>query len=434
MVNDSIPILRPGAELSSQPELADKTSLKLYNEVAPSVVRIETGRSMGSGFAAGKDGEILTNFHVVAGSDEVFVRTADGRRFRAAVTNADDVKDLAVLKIDGKAPAFLKPLSLGDDSSLQAKQEVSAFGHPEGSPKTYFSPGTFNERTTNLLRFNNDQIAAFSQFPAAPEDKTSFLNNSLLHADLQLRHGNSGGPLVDKDGKVVGVSVYIDEQSKKDSYFVPVSEVKNLINGNSKKFDFGYEYKLSEGPAAKFLQAYNERPLLTGSLTAGAGYAGLLGLANPGWLGQGLAGGIAAYGGYNLKKDFSLLSSATSNRDYLKAGLSTFGDSAMLLGGLSRSFLGTGIRALGPTAVAGAESRLAGTLGAGLLGTGQRSLAAIAGVQAAETYLTTAGKVGLAILALGIAAKLASESIPNRLINTKMERTDGKTRLPFYLG
>lgn len=418
---DSIPTLRPGADLSPLAEAADRASLALYKEVSPSVVRIETGRSMGSGFAVGKEGEILTNFHVVAGSNEVFVRTADGERRRAAITKADDVKDLAVLQIEGKTPSFLKPLSLGDDATLKPAQEINAFGHPEGSDQIYFSPGTLKERTTNLLRFNQDQILAFSQFPAAPEDKTKFLSNPLLHGDIQLRHGNSGGPLVDGDGKVVGVSVYIDENSKRDGFFVPVSDAKSLLSGDTNKFKFDYEYKLPDGAASRFLHSYNERPLLTGALTAGAGYAGLLGLSKSGYLAQGLAGGLALFGAYNLKSDFSQLRAATNNRDLLKAGLNTFGDSAILLGGLSRSLLGTGSRALSSTVLSGAGSRLVGNV-AGL------------GLQAGETYLSTAGKVGVALLAVGLAAKLAGQFIPDRLVNTKINRLDGKERVPFYLG
>lgn len=426
MPGDSIPILRLGGELQDAPQQADNPSLRLYQDVSPSVVRIETNRNAGSGFAVGKPGEIVTNFHVVVDAQEVFVRTQDGTRYRARIKNADDIKDLAVLEIDGKAPASLRPLTIGDDKSLGESQQISAFGHPRGKDSVYLSPGTLAERTTNIKRFSNEQIFAFSQVSGTAEDKQAFLKNDLLHGNIHLKHGNSGGPLVDNDGKVVGVSVYKSELNDSDAYFVPSTELKSFLSQKDQpKFNFDYKYELS-GLAKDYMQHAQDKPILTSTATLAAGYAGLRGLASPHWLANGASAGIAAYGGLSLVEDVSLLAGATNRRDLLKAGLSTLGDSALLAGGLTRAWMGTGVSS---ALLSGAESRLATTIGAGVLGAAQKT--AITG---AGSYLTTAGKVGLALIALGAAAKIASNFIPDRLVNTGVTRTNGETRLPFYLG
>ena len=432
MPNDnpgSIPILRPNAELSETPQTADSTSVRLYNDLKPSVVRIEASTGTGSGFAVGDKGHIVTNYHVVADAREVFVRTEDGLRYRARVTKADDIKDLAELELEGLAPGAIRPMQVGDDKNLKERQEIKALGHPEGVPTTVLSPGTFNGMTTNLGRFDRDQVVAFAQLKFNPDDKATFLKNNLIDANIQIRHGNSGGPLVDNDGKVVGVSVYKREAPEMRAYMVPATDLKTFLDSKDQKFNFKYEYQLTPSLTTSYLETMNKHPYLSTAATAGGLALGARALTDLGGWGKGLSSGIAAYGGLGLLEDYAALRDATSKRDMWKAGLSTLGDSSLLIGGLARA-TGVGTRTLLPalssSMLVGAESRLATTIGGGLLGS--------AAVGASERYLTSAGKVGLALIAIGVAAKLASDLIPNRLVNTGVTRNDGRTDDPFYLG
>lgn len=427
MPGDKIPVLKTVGDLSKEPQAADSASRKLYQDVSPSVVKIETPNTVGSGFAVGKSGQFLTNFHVVINQEEVFVRGADGQRYRARVKSADDVKDMALLEIEGKAPPTMKPLPFAEAKSPVLGGKITAFGHPEGYPDVYASPGTLLEATNNLKRFSSSQLVEFARLSADPKDKQLFLKNDLLQASIQIRHGNSGGPAVDDNGKVLGVSVYKKEAEDQDKigYFIPASDVQSFLDNDQSKFKFNYEYRISEEWPKLYLNGLSKHPLLTSAGTAGIAYLSARSISDLGRVGAGLSAGLAAYGGMNLvTDDISLLSNATNNRDLLKAGLSTFADSAFLTGGILRTWMGvgTGIAPGASSALLTAgESKLATAIGAGVLGSSKH-------------YLTRAGKIGLALIAVGVAAKIASDLIPNRLVNTGVERRDGLTHPPFWLG
>lgn len=426
--SQAIPILRPNEQLTEAPRSADSTSVRLYNDIKPSVVRVETASGSGSGFAMGTPGHIITNFHVVVDQKEVFVRTEDGLKYRARVTKADDIKDLAELELEGWTPK-MKSLQLGDEKNLKNNQQINALGHPEGVDATVLSPGTFNGLITNAGRLTTDQIVAFASLKADPVDKTTYLKNNLVDANMQIRHGNSGGPLVDNDGKVVGVTVYRKEPPEMRAFMVPASDLNNFLTNDQKKFNFNYEYQLTPSLTTGYLESLRKNPVPTGLLSAGGAYLGARAISDLGGWGKGLAGGIAAYGGLGLLDDYAALRDATNKRDMWKAGLSTVGDSSLLVGGLARSF-GVGTRTMLPAAgsslLAGAESKLATTIGGGLIGS--------TALTTTERYLTTAGKVGLVLIAAGVAAKIASDLIPNRVVNTAVTRNDGLLQEPFYLG
>lgn len=426
MSGDLIPVLKVGENFSEQVEKADPDTLSLYRQVAPSVVRVETStNSAGSGFAFGKEGQILTNFHVVVDAPEVFVRTQDGSRYRARVKKADDIKDLAVLEIEGNAPGFLKPLPANFDARLQASEKLASFGHPRAHEKTFISPGYFEDLTSNVKRLSSAAIANLNnEILASDADKAKFLENQLIAANIHIEKGNSGGPLVDRDGKVLGVNVYKSTSNDSRAYFVPGSDLRTFLDSKP-KFNFEYEYQQS----SELAQYLTEKPLLTSGLAAGAAYAGWRTLSAHSGLSRGLSSSIAGYGALGLINDIPELTRATNNRDLLKAGLHTFGDTALLAGGLSRAVFGSSTRPLvsgvGRAILQQGESKLATTIGGGLLGSA---------AQAGESYLTRAGKVGIALIAVGVAAKLASELIPDRLVNTQVSRLDGGKELPFYLG
>lgn len=436
MSDDLIPILKLGEKFNESKQAAEADNLSQYRQIAGSVVQIE-GSGAGSGFAYGAPGQIITNFHVVVDSPEVFVRTQDGSRYRARITKADDIKDLALLKIEGKAPDYLKPLPLGNDSTLKSGAGLSAFGHPKGSRLTFISPGFYESDTTNRQRLSTDAIRALKLIPGTDTEKSEFLQNRLLHANIHVEKGSSGGPLLDSYNKVVGVTVYKDHDNDANAYFVPSSDLSNFLSAKE-KFQFKYEYQ----PSSELGKFMHENPLLSSGIAAGLAYKGLSQLAKPLALSRGLSGGIAAYGALGLLEDIPRLSAATNNRDLLIAGLHTAGDSALFAGGLSRAIWGSSSRALTPTLsstlLRGAESQLATTIGGGLIGSGSSRIIGnsigAAGLSATESYLTRAGKAGLILIAAGVTAKIVADLIPDKLVNTQVLRTDGSRELPFYLG
>ncbi len=445
----AIPILKvEDKDVVEKARLVESAAAKLYNDVRPGVVRIEAGEVMGSGFALDSR-RFVTNYHVVAEQPESVVKTQDGLSYRARIVKVDDVKDLAVLEIVGDTPK-VQPLKLGDENKLAAGQAINAFGHPDGVGATLMSPGKFNSFTTNEKRLAPEVRQDFDTLRLDGADKADWLKNRLLAAEIGLRHGNSGGPVVDDKGIVVGVTTY--KSGAKDGFMVPASELKALIESTKNKYEFNYEYQVTPGGlGAQYAELMKAKPLATIATTAGLAGAEIWTLRRLGDLGRGSAFVTAGYGGLSLLDDVPKLLDATNNRDRLKAGLATIGDSSLLAGGALRFSLGVGAReivrpSLRTSLLAGMEGKLAtsfgaevlgatkGTVANGLLSASERALASSAGTSM-ERYLSKTGRIGIGLIVVGAAIKFGSEYIPTSLVNTSIIRTDGEPqRDPFFLG
>jgi S1-C subfamily serine protease len=144
-------------------------------------------RALGSGFLISPDGRILTNNHVISGSSKIEVRFSDGSRYTAKVLVADRADDLALIQIDPKKK--LPFLKLGDSDGLQVGQKVLAIGNPFG-----FS-GTL---TTGIVSSLGREI----------RNENSTLEG-LVQTDAAINEGNSGGPLLDSQGNVIGINTAI---------------------------------------------------------------------------------------------------------------------------------------------------------------------------------------------------------------------------------
>ena len=144
-------------------------------------------RALGSGFLISADGRILTNNHVISGSSKIEVRFSDGSRYTAKVLVADRADDLAMIQIDPKKK--LPFLKLGDSDALQVGQKVLAIGNPFG-----FS-GTL---TTGIVSSLGREI----------RNENSTLEG-LVQTDAAINEGNSGGPLLDSQGNVIGINTAI---------------------------------------------------------------------------------------------------------------------------------------------------------------------------------------------------------------------------------
>ena len=142
-------------------------------------------KAQGSGFIISADGYILTNNHVVENVDKVMVKLADEREFEAKVIGADPESDVAVIKIDANN---LSILELADSDALEVGEWVLAIGNPLGLSHTV-TAGIVSAKGRNRLG-----LADFENF---------------IQTDAAINRGNSGGPLLNLDGKVVGISTAI---------------------------------------------------------------------------------------------------------------------------------------------------------------------------------------------------------------------------------
>ena len=151
--------------------------------------------SQGSGFVIDKEGRILTNAHVVEGASEVRVEFEDGVSAKATVLGRDELYDLAVVKVDVPA-SELHPLKLGTVDSVAVGDPVVAIGNPFGYAQTV---------TAGI-------ISAKGRILQSPEGEGRIIPGA-LQTDASINHGNSGGPLIDRHGDVIGINAQIADPS-----------------------------------------------------------------------------------------------------------------------------------------------------------------------------------------------------------------------------
>jgi len=181
---------------------ADAMSVnEIYERAAPGVVQIaSTSRAsdafsgsspsaLGSGFVVDKAGHIVTNFHVVEDADEVRVSFSNRDTVGAELVGTDPSTDLAVLQVDADASA-LTPLPLGDSDDVRVGDPVVAIGNPFGLDRT---------ATAGI-------VSALQRLITAPND---FAIDHVIQTDAPINHGNSGGPLLNAHGEVIGVNTQI---------------------------------------------------------------------------------------------------------------------------------------------------------------------------------------------------------------------------------
>jgi S1-C subfamily serine protease len=169
----------------------------------------------GSGFVIDRDGTIVTNAHVVNGSNDVSVRFEDDGDFVDAEVLGEDVSsDVAVLKVDPDG-VDLQPMPLGDSSSVEVGDPLIAIGNPFGTYTRTVTTGIVSALQRRLQAPNGFQI------------------ENVIQTDAAINPGNSGGPLIDADGRVIGINSQIATGGSQGSvgigFAVPINTVKELL-------------------------------------------------------------------------------------------------------------------------------------------------------------------------------------------------------------
>jgi putative serine protease PepD len=164
---------------------------RVYQAAGPGVVAVQAGPASGTGFVVNRDGTLVTNAHVVAGTETAQVSFGDsGRPVEAEVLGTDVSSDLAVLRVDPGSVDRLRPLTLTDSSRVRVGDAAVAIGHPFGLDRT---------ATAGI-------VSAVGREIRAPD---GFQIDNVIQTDAPINPGNSGGPLLDARGRVIGVNTQI---------------------------------------------------------------------------------------------------------------------------------------------------------------------------------------------------------------------------------
>jgi len=269
---------------SAQRPTRGLTAEQIYRRDAPGVVQItatsvtttqtdpfgfgpptqQTEQALGSGFIIDKAGHIITNEHVIAGAQKVQVSFSGNDQINATVVGKDPSTDVAVLKIDTHARA-LTPLTLGNSDDVQVGDPVYAIGNPFGYTRTL---------TSGIVSALQRQITAPNNLPI----------ENAIQTDAAINHGNSGGPLLDADGRVIGVTSQISTGNTGQQgnlgigFAVPINTVRSIAaqlikTGKVAHPYLGIDVLPVTGQLAQLFNLPTKRGLLVEVVTPGSGAA-----------------------------------------------------------------------------------------------------------------------------------------------------------------
>lgn len=224
---------------SNLPDLANQQErlMSLYQQTSPGVVSIRTTVALGSGWVYNGEGIIVTNDHVVGTETRVEVDFASGFKTFGDVIGADAFSDLAVIKVDAPA-SELHPLPLGDSELLQVGQTVIAVGNPFGLSGT-LTTGVISALGRALPTTNQVQGGGY------------YSNADLIQTDTALNPGNSGGPLLNLNGEVIGINSAIETNNYTANgepvnsgigFAISINTIKRVVPSLvlSGKFEYAY--------------------------------------------------------------------------------------------------------------------------------------------------------------------------------------------------
>lgn len=233
----------PFAPPESAAHIKDAAERRLYEDAYAAVVQLRTERGTGTGFFVDDKGHIVTAAHVVEDARETVAITVNGKVYSAKIVDISDTTDLAKLQLQGFDGTNQKYLKLADNSHLTTDQSVYAIGYPKGFQPAYLSPGQYKTHVTVYDLVNKDKTAA--QFKAASkterDDLLKALSGKVMQGAVHVEGGNSGGPLLNSEGRVVGVVDIASQGDVTVSYYRPVEDVQSLL-GDKKTSGFTITY------------------------------------------------------------------------------------------------------------------------------------------------------------------------------------------------
>jgi putative serine protease PepD len=211
----------PPAATAQSPASANVSAAKqgdvaaIYKAASPAVVSIRTESGSGTGFVVKDDGTIVTNAHVVGQSKQVQIQFADDRTVTGDVLGVDTSSDLAVVHVDPAQTGKLTTLEFADSSTVKTGQLAVAIGSPFGLPQT---------ATSGIVSGTGRHIQA-------PD---GFQIDSVIQTDAPINPGNSGGPLLDANGRVIGINSQIETGGSGNGnvgigFAVPSNTVRDAI-------------------------------------------------------------------------------------------------------------------------------------------------------------------------------------------------------------
>ena len=203
---------------------------QIYRATAPGVVQITvsqasqstpdgfggggSSQAQGSGFVYDTNGDIVTDEHVIDGATSIRITFSNGKSYSATLVGSDTSTDLAVVRVDAPA-SELHPLPLGSSAAVQVGDEVVAIGSPFGLAGTV---------TSGIVSALHRQISAPDNFPIA----------NAIQTDAAINHGNSGGVLLNTQGRVIGVTAQIESDSGGNDgvgFAIPSDSVRHVADG-----------------------------------------------------------------------------------------------------------------------------------------------------------------------------------------------------------
>ena len=201
---------------------------EVVNKISDSVVSIttevrtqsfwgteSTGQAAGTGFILSEDGYIMTNKHVVEDARTVSVTLSNGKTYsNVKVVGLDPLNDSAILKVDN--PENFKPVTLGDSKTINVGQQVIVIGNALGEYS--------NSVTSGIVSGTGRELIASDSSGSAYERLTD-----MIQTDAAINGGNSGGPLVNAAGEVIGIATAYASSSQTIGFVIPIANVKGII-------------------------------------------------------------------------------------------------------------------------------------------------------------------------------------------------------------
>lgn len=213
----------------------EENSVNIVKQVSKSVVSISTktittnwfGRrsiseGAGTGIVISEDGYILTNNHVVSDSNSVSIATQDERIYKATVVKVDEDKDLALIKVVDETAKFTA-VKIGDSEKVEVGENVIAVGNALGEYSNTVTKGIVSGLGRPIVTSSSDLYGKLHEL----ED--------LIQTDAAINSGNSGGPLVNSKGEVIGINTAVAGSAQNIGFSVPINHAKELVDSLNKK-------------------------------------------------------------------------------------------------------------------------------------------------------------------------------------------------------